>query len=228
MASSGLAAPVSEADVALIIDGVVSFVRRFVQPLHDRNTALLEDPRAAYDTDGRPAPAVAELRRRTRTAAAEAGYYTLFAPEELGGGGQGAVMSFLLYETLFREFGPGRILIEDVVGKWNRGPSGLIRYFSDALRHEISGDLMSGRTTFCFALSEPDAGSDAWALTTRAVRVAGGAEYVLLPRLPNELEPPRRASAMAGASNRATAAVVARRREPLPDIGFVTLLLKRL
>ena len=174
MASSGLAVPVSEADVALIIDGVVSFARRFVQPLHDRNTALLDDPRAAYDLDGRPAPAVVELRRQTRTAAAEAGYYTLFAPEELGGGGQGAVMSFLLYETLFREFGPGRILIEDVVGKWNRGPSGLIRFFSDALRHEIAGDLMSGRTTFCFALSEPDAGSDAWALTTRAVRVASG------------------------------------------------------
>jgi acyl-CoA dehydrogenase len=165
---------VSETDAGLIVDGVLSFARRFVQPLQERHIDVLEDPRQAYDPGGRPSAAVLDLRRRTRMAAAEAGYYTLFAPEEVGGGGQGAVVSFLLYEALFREFGPGRVLLEDVVGKWNRGPSGLIRYFSAALQAAVSADLMSGRKTFCFALSEPDAGSDAWALATRAVRVAGG------------------------------------------------------
>jgi acyl-CoA dehydrogenase len=153
---------------------VLSFARRFVQPLHERNRDILEDPRRSYTEDGRPSEAVIELRRQTRLAAAEAGYYTLFAPEELGGGGQGAVVSFLLYEALFREFGPGRTLLEDVVGKWNRGPSGLIASFSDELRAAVSDELMSGSKTFCFALSEPDAGSDAWALTTRARPVEGG------------------------------------------------------
>jgi acyl-CoA dehydrogenase len=165
---------VSETDAELIVDGVLSFARRFVQPLQERHIEVLEDPRRAYDPAGRPSAAVLDLRRQTRMAAAEAGYYTLFAPEEVGGGGQGAVVSFLLYEALFREFGPGRVLLEDVVGKWNRGPSGLIRYFSAALQAAVSEDLMSGRKTFCFALSEPDAGSDAWALATRAVRVADG------------------------------------------------------
>jgi acyl-CoA dehydrogenase len=165
---------VSETDAELIVDGVLSFARRFVQPLQERHTDVLDDPRLAYASDGRPSAAVIDLRRQTRMAAAEAGYYTLFAPEEVGGGGQGAVVSFLLYEALFREFGPGRVLLEDVVGKWNRGPSGLIRYFSEALQAAVSEDLMSGRKTFCFALSEPDAGSDAWALTTRAARVDGG------------------------------------------------------
>lgn len=153
---------------------MLSFARRFVQPLHERNRELLEDPRQSYTSDGRPSEAVVELRRQTRTAAARAGYYTLFAPEELGGGGQGAVVSFLLYEALFREFGPGRTLLEDVVGKWNRGPSGLISAFSDELRAAVSDELMSGNKTFCFALSEPDAGSDAWALATRARPVEGG------------------------------------------------------
>jgi acyl-CoA dehydrogenase len=143
-------------------------------PLQDRNHDLLDDPRQAYDTDGRPSAGVIDLRRQTRMAAADAGYYTLFAPEEVGGAEQGAVVSFLLYEALFREFGPGNVLLEDVVGKWNRGPSGLIRSFSETLQAEVSEDLLSGRKTFCFALSEPDAGSDAWALTTRAVRVDGG------------------------------------------------------
>jgi acyl-CoA dehydrogenase len=167
-------APEADADNEMIVDGVLSFARRYVQPLWEKHSDVLEDPRKAYEEDGSPSGAVVDLRRRTRMAAAEAGYYTLFAPAELGGGAQGATVSFLLYEALFREFGPGRTLLEDVVGKWNRGPSGLISHFSDALRADLSDDLMSGRKTFCFALSEPDAGSDAWALKTRAVRVDGG------------------------------------------------------
>jgi hypothetical protein len=56
-----------------------------------------------------------------------------------------------------------------------------------------------------------------------AVRVIGGAENVMLPRLPIELPPPRRASAMAGASSRAATATTARKREPRPNILRVTL-----
>ena len=61
-----------------------------------------------------------------------------------------------------------------------------------------------------------------------AVRVGGGAVKVLEPRLPDDVPPPRRASAMAGATSRAMAAEAASKREPRADIGFVTLLLKRL
>jgi acyl-CoA dehydrogenase len=107
-------------------------------------------------------------------AAAEAGYYTLFAPTELGGGGQGALVSYMVYHALFHEFGPGRVLLEDPIGKWNRGPSGLIASFSEELREQVADGLLSGRDIFCFALSEPDAGSDSWALTTRAERTGGG------------------------------------------------------
>src|SRR5438309_1365466 len=45
-----------------------------------------------------------------------------------------------------------------------------------------------------------------------AVRVEGGAEKVMLPRLPIELLPPARANARPGASARDTAATPARRR----------------
>jgi acyl-CoA dehydrogenase len=165
---------VANSDAKLIVDGVLEFARRFVQPLMDKNADVLEDPRLTYAADGMPSAAVVDLRRQTRVAAAEAGYYTLFAPEEVGGAAQGAVVSYLLYEALFREFGPGRLLLEDVVGKWNRGPSGLIRFFSDDLKQQVSDDLLSGEKTFCFALSEPDAGSDAWALASRAIKVDGG------------------------------------------------------
>jgi hypothetical protein len=51
-----------------------------------------------------------------------------------------------------------------------------------------------------------------------AVRVEGGGEYVLLPRLPMEPPPPSLASAKAGASTRAATAAAVRRREPRPDM----------
>jgi hypothetical protein len=59
-----------------------------------------------------------------------------------------------------------------------------------------------------------------------AVFVDGGAEKVMLPRLPMDPPLPSRASATAGASARKTTATAARRREPRRDIGFVTLLMK--
>jgi hypothetical protein len=60
-----------------------------------------------------------------------------------------------------------------------------------------------------------------------AVRVVGGAENVMLPRLPMELPLPMRASAMAGASRSTTAAAIASKRELARDIWFVTLFKKR-
>jgi hypothetical protein len=55
-----------------------------------------------------------------------------------------------------------------------------------------------------------------------AVRVVGGAEFVMLPRLPMELPPPKRASDTAGASNMLATAMAANRREPRP-VMFLTL-----
>jgi len=56
-----------------------------------------------------------------------------------------------------------------------------------------------------------------------AVFVDGGAEKVMLPRLPMELPPPSLASTMEGASNKAATATAARIREPRPNILCVTL-----
>ena len=45
---------------------------------------------------------------------------------------------------------------------------------SDSLRESLLDGLVAGRVSMCFAMSEPDAGSDAWAMSTRAKPVAGG------------------------------------------------------
>ena len=174
MAFSLGGATVSHAEIADISEGLIKFVHQVVEPLEERHRDVLENPRLHYTESGRPTEEYSTIRKESRMAAADAGYYTMFTPSELGGGGLGAAASFLVLEGLLREFGPGRPLVEDVIGKWNRGPSGILKEFSDVLRSEIGSDLMSGRKIFCFALSEPDAGSDAWAMTSNATRVEGG------------------------------------------------------
>jgi acyl-CoA dehydrogenase len=58
---------------------------------------------------------------------------------------------------------------------------------SPELKQQILDEIMSGEASLCFALSEPDAGSDAWSMATRAER--DGDEWIIgndhgsLPRL---------------------------------------------
>lgn len=95
-------------EVAMIVDGVLAFYRGAIVPIEERNAERLGNPRRVYDEDGRPTKEWVEIRREARRASAAAGYCAMFAPIEVGGGGgQGAVVSFLLYVALFREFGPG-------------------------------------------------------------------------------------------------------------------------
>jgi acyl-CoA dehydrogenase len=163
-----------EEEIELTVDALVKFVKQEVEPIEDEFRSVLDDQRAMYDDQGRPVPEYKEARRRARMASAGAGYYSLFAPTDLGGGGQGSVLTLRAWEALYPEFGPGRPLLDDVLGKWNRGPSGIIRGFSERLRAEIAPRLLDGHDIFCFGMSEPDAGSDARAMTTRAERTPDG------------------------------------------------------
>jgi acyl-CoA dehydrogenase len=163
-----------EQEADLIVDSIVTFVNREIIPIEERYQSVLDDQRSMYDERGWPVPDYKKARRMARMAAADAGFYSLFAPEDLGGGGQGSVLMLRAWEAIYREFGPGRPLLDDVLGKWNRGPSGIIRGFSERLRKEVAPRLLNGEDIFCFGMSEPEAGSDARAMVTRAERSGDG------------------------------------------------------
>ncbi len=59
-------------EVIAVADGVEAFLRREVFPRHQRDHALLSDPRRTYGDDGRYVPAVIDHIRGVRMAAAEA------------------------------------------------------------------------------------------------------------------------------------------------------------
>jgi acyl-CoA dehydrogenase len=158
-------------DVNEVTAGLARFIDSVVVPLEDENAGLLSDHRGAFYTDrGGYSPAVVDLMRRTRVESAKAGYYAMFCPTEIGGGGLGKTAQLLTYEFLTRRYGPARMLPYETIAHWAFGPSFLCAGFTSALRSELLDDIVSGRVGMCFGMSEPDAGSDAWMMRTTAVR----------------------------------------------------------
>jgi len=146
------------------------FVDSVVLPIESQHAALLNDPRRAYDERGAHTPEVRRLKAEVRTQSAQAGYYTMFAPTSVGGGGYGSYVLYRAWEALHRRYGPGRILPYASVAHWAYGPSVLCTKLTPAAAEQMLSPYIAGKTTSCFGMSEPDAGSDAWAMRTRATR----------------------------------------------------------
>ena len=169
---------VDETDIdPAVLDGIGQFLEREVVPLEEAHRETLDDAGQLYDEAGGYSDAVQRLMREVRVASARAGYYTMLCPEEVGGGGLGAVQAFQVWEYLHQHCGPGRLLPMQAIAHWTSGPSDLLSYFTPSLRAEVLADIVSGETTMCFAMSEPDAGSDAWAMSTSAIW--DGGEWVI-------------------------------------------------
>ena len=157
-----------------VIDGVRRFVEAEVYPHMDRLQPILEDPHRLHGQDGRLHPDVLDARRDIRLASAEAGYYQMFAPEAVGGGGMGFVTLYAVWHDLYRRAGMKNWLSFDAIAHWASGPSHLLAEFTPeatGAHHEM---IMSGEKTLCFAISEADAGSDLWRMRSRAERTSGG------------------------------------------------------
>ena len=158
--------------------GMLQFVDSEVVPMEKELGSILTDERKFFDETGRARNEVLDARRDVRMKSAKAGYYGMFAPENVGGGGLGVRIMVFVEEALYRKFGPGRPLItwakgflsQPVLASFVDGPSHMLMSVSDTVRKEFVPAIASGEKTVCFALSESDAGSDVWAIKTRARR----------------------------------------------------------
>jgi acyl-CoA dehydrogenase len=81
---------------------------------------------------------------------------------------------YVAWEHTFRLCGPHNWLAVYAISHWAFGPSRLLERVTEEARGEILGGMLEGRTSMCFGLSEPGAGSDAAALTTKAVPDGNG------------------------------------------------------
>lgn len=161
-------------DVQSAVDGITAFARAEILPLHAAHRALFEDPRLMWRQDGRHSDAVVALIRQVRMRAAAAGFYTMCVPQSLGGGGLGHLAYFAAWRALFHLCGPQNWLMLYALSHWAFGPSRLLEQITPQARDQILAPMMRGEESMCFGLSEPGAGSDAAAITTRAVKTADG------------------------------------------------------
>lgn len=170
---SAIATPLPD-DVVAVRDGLLAFAEQEVLPRHREHKALFENPRALYDEDGRFSPALNELISEVRQASAEAGFYQMCVPEALGGGGLGHLAYYAAWEALFHRCGPQNWLMLYALAHWAFGPSRLLEQVTEEAQARIMPGLLNGSQSMCFGLSEPNAGSDASMIRTKAEKEGDG------------------------------------------------------
>ena len=132
---------------------------------------------AAEFADREVAPHAADLDREDRVPfetlekMADAGFMGLCVPEEYGGAGMDFLSYCLLIEELSRaDAGVGVTLAVHT----SAGTLPLVMFGTEEQKSRWVPPLARGEGIGCFALTEPETGSDASAIGTRAERVEGG------------------------------------------------------
>ncbi|TDB89646.1 acyl-CoA dehydrogenase [Actinomadura sp. KC216] len=136
-----------------IPDHLVEFretVRRFTE------TELIPHEDHVEEHDGLPE----DVERRIRERAVAIGLNSMGMPEEVGGGGMDVLSQVLVTEVLFRAAG-------GVAETVPTTPSVLLACDDDQ-RERFLIPCVRGDVQWCFALTEPDTGSDAAGIRTRA------------------------------------------------------------
>jgi alkylation response protein AidB-like acyl-CoA dehydrogenase len=107
-----------------------------------------------------------DLRDRVRRRSAELGFYAADFPEDLGGSGLPQLGMVLLREAAART--GCRLAAFTTYGP--EGPTGVLLAGTDEQKKTYLAPLITAEKSMCFALTEPDAGSDAQNIRTTATR----------------------------------------------------------
>lgn len=140
------------------------FIDRDVRPVEESHRHEIQETGTfeAYKDEWKA------MRRRS----AEAGFYALHMPEEVGGGGLSLVGQVLLYEEACSH---GLILAQgEAILPVVTGPTPIYLDCTEEQRDRFLKALMTAEKSTCFALTEPEAGSDATRIKTRAEKTDAG------------------------------------------------------
>ncbi|MDQ3620611.1 MAG: acyl-CoA dehydrogenase [Actinomycetota bacterium] len=137
--------------------GVEDFIDRELRPLEERE---LEREKDEVPID---------LRDRVRRRSAELGFYAADFPQDLGGSDLPQLGMVLLREAAARS--GCRLAAFATYGP--EGPTGVLLSATDEQKKKYLVPLVSAEKSMCFALTEPDAGSDAQNIKTTATKDGG-------------------------------------------------------
>ncbi|WP_435194808.1 acyl-CoA dehydrogenase family protein [Natronomonas sp. EA1] len=171
-ASAGVSFATDE-ETRLILDSLDEFIKQEVTPIEAELGETWSNPRLRHEPDGRFVPEVLEAIDEVRERSAEAGFYAMNLPEEVGGEGVSNVTWYRAVKHV-ASHGPG--LTEFVLA----GPEGPKPLLAQAEGEQVENYLkpaIRGEKTTAFAQTEPGAGSDSPAMATTAEK--RGDEWVI-------------------------------------------------
>jgi len=114
---------------------------------------------------------VGPVRRRLVEQMGTDGWIAMSWPTEYGGQAKSAIEQFIFFDETFRVGSPAPMLTINTVG-----PT-IMAFGTDEQKEFFLPRIAAGQLHFCIGYSEPDAGTDLFSLTTKAVR--DGDEYVI-------------------------------------------------
>jgi alkylation response protein AidB-like acyl-CoA dehydrogenase len=147
-------------ELRALTESLRTYVEREILPIEDERREELSAVGTLHD--------LTEVRRELRRKSVKHGFYQLFMPEELGGGGVGYLGLVLCHETVSATgsfLAPNGGVLPSV-----EGPSLVLLDCTDDQRSRYLYPTMNAEREAAFALTEPDAGSDARRIRTSAVR----------------------------------------------------------
>ena len=160
-------------ETELILTSLDEFVDQEVKPVAEDLGETLENPRLGHESDGRLTEEMLEAARTIRKKSADAGFYAMNLPEEVGGEGVSGVTWYVVNRHVAAMDQP----LADMVLAGPEGPKPLLlqaegeqveRYLKPAIRAEKST---------AFAQTEPGVGSDSPNMETTAEK--DGDEWVI-------------------------------------------------
>ncbi|MFY9587333.1 MAG: acyl-CoA dehydrogenase family protein [Actinomycetota bacterium] len=144
-------------------NAIRDFVEREILPVEQKYAQELQETGTIANAE--------EERKKIRKRSVDLGFYTLHMPEELDGGGLSYLGQVLIHEEVARSgsllAGRGGVLPSV------EGPTIILADCNDDQKKRYLDPLMRAEKEMCFALTEPEAGSDATQIRTRAEQKDG-------------------------------------------------------
>lgn len=155
----------------------VSVIRSFADPRVDEyreqvRSWITRTLPSEWSESNTPPTFEEDIRRRLEWDRLKArdGWAGIPWPREYGGRGEGPIEEYIFYEEAARAHAPNTA---NAIGLDLAGPA-LMEFGTDEQRAHFLPRIINAQDLWCEGFSEPNAGSDLAALTTRAEKVPGG------------------------------------------------------
>jgi len=160
-------------ETRLILSSLDDFVEQEVRPLEEEVSEELSNPRVGRKENGQPVEAVVEAAEEVRRRSAEAGFYGMLMPTDVGGEDVSYTTWYLAQKHMGRK---GRGLTDEVLA----GPEGpkplLLQAEGEQVEKYLKAVVRAEKST-AFAQTEPSVGSDSPNMSTTAEK--DGDEWVI-------------------------------------------------